>query len=252
VVARRRVDLQHALAVLVGAWPEQFKVTGAAAEPRAPPVPAGLPSELLERRPDIAESKQQLIARHAEVGAARVAFYPSLRLTGALGVESAELSDLLKADSLIWLLGGQLNQALFDGGRRRAEVRRAQATYTESLAQYQERLLTAPREVETGLAGLRSIKEQSEAQLRASVAAQRAHHLADVRYRAGLAPLMDVLDAQRVSLSAERQQVQLHGQELATSVALIKALGGGWEVRSEGTLPLARRRESNQNQEPGG
>lgn len=238
-VARRRADLIYALAVLVGVVPEQFQINGAGSEPRPPAVPVGLPSELLERRPDVAEAKQQLIAKHAEVGAARVAFYPSIRLTGAIGFESSALSDLLGSDSLIWLLGGQLNQAIFDGGRRHAEVRRARGAYTESLAQYQERLLIALREVEGALAALRFLDGQSAAQAEAVAQADRAQRLAEARYRGGLAPLIDVLDAQRVRLASERQQVQLQGQALTTTVALIKALGGGWEARAAGQPPAA-------------
>ncbi len=231
-VARRRVDLVYTLAVLIGTVPEEFRINGAGSDLPAPAVPVGLPSELLERRPDVAEAKQQLVARHAEVGAARVAFYPSIRLTGAIGFESAALTDLLSSDSLIWLIGGQLNQAIFDGGRRTAEVRRARGAYAETLAQYQERLLVALREVEGALAALRFLDAQSAAQARAVAEAERAQRLAQARYRGGLAPLIDVLDAQRVRLASERQQVQLQGQALTTTVALIKALGGGWEARA--------------------
>jgi multidrug efflux system outer membrane protein len=236
-VARRRTDLIYSLAVLVGAVPEEFRINSAGSDLATPPIPVGLPSELLERRPDVAEAKQQLISRHAEVGAARVAFYPSIRLTGAIGFESAALSDLVSSDSLIWLIGGQLNQAIFDGGRRQAEVRRARAAYAETLAQYQERLLVALREVEGALAALRHLDAQSTAQARAVAEAERAQRLAQARYRGGLAPLIDVLDAQRVRLASERQQVQLQGQTLTTTVALIKSLGGGWEAR--GSNPTA-------------
>ena len=231
-VARRRADLIYALAVLVGVVPEDFRINSAGPDLATPAIPVGLPSELLERRPDVAEAKQQLIARHAEVGAAQVAFYPSIRLTGAIGFESAALSDLISQDSLIWLIGGQLNQAIFDGGRRHAEVRRARGAYAETLAQYQERLLIALREVEGALAALRFLDAQAAAQARAVAEADRAQRLAQARYRGGLAPLIDVLDAQRVRLASERQQVQLQGQTLTTTVALIKALGGGWEARS--------------------
>jgi len=229
---RRRADLENALAVLLGQTPEAFSLAMQAIAPIVPPrVPIGLPSDLLERRPDVAEAERLLIARNAEIGVAKAAYFPSIKLIGGIGYESNELQTLLNRDSMIWALGASLAQPVFDGGRISANVQRVEAAYKENLAAYQERLLVAFGEVESALAGLRILQLQAEAQARAVDSAEEATRLATVRYKSGLVEFLDVLDAQRTSLQAQRQLVLVQSQQLTTTIGLIKAIGGGWEER---------------------
>lgn len=235
VAGRKRAEFEHALAVLVGEPPAQFTLAPERGALKAPPIPLGMPADLLERRPDVAEAERLLAARNAEIGAAKAAFFPAIRLTGVVGFESAEFSDLLKGDSLIWGLAAGLSQPLFDGGRIRANRDRAEAAWRENLGVYRERLLVAFREVEDALAGLRYLGEQQQSVDAAVTTARRAEQLATSRYRNGLVTVLDVVDSQRARLLAERQQSIVLHQQLLASVALVKALGGGWEARGEAT-----------------
>jgi len=229
---RRRADLENALAVLLGQTPEAFSLVMQAIAPVVPPpVPVGLPSDLLERRPDVAEAERLLMARNAEIGVAKAAYFPSIKLIGGIGYESNELQTLLNRDSMIWSLGASLAQPVFDGGRISANVQRVEAAYKENLAAYQERLLVAFGEVESALAGLRILQLQAEAQARAVDSAEEATRLATVRYKSGLVEFLDVLDAQRTSLQTQRQLVLVQSQQLTTTIGLIKAIGGGWQER---------------------
>lgn len=227
-LTRRRGDTERALAVLVGAPPEQFGIAAGTTLAHVPEVPVGLPSGLLERRPDVAEAERLLASRNAEIGVARAAFFPAIRLTGAFGFESSELSDLLKTDSMIWGLAGGLTQPLFDGGRNRARLEGARAAYAENLAQYRQRILVALSEVENALAALRLLDEQAKVQARAVAHADRAATLAAARYKGGLVVVLELIDAQRTQLAAEREALDLRNRRLAAGVALVKALGGGW------------------------
>jgi outer membrane protein, multidrug efflux system len=232
-VGRRRAELEHALAVLIGEAPERFALAQGSLMRAPPAVPPGLPADLLERRPDVAEAERLLAARNAEIGIAQAAFFPAIRLTGAIGYESAELSDLLDGDSLIWSMAAGLVQPLFDGGRLRANRERAEAAFRENLALYRERLLVAFREVEDALAGLRYLNDQHALIDQAVSSAQRTEQLAEARYRAGLVTVLEVVDAQRTRLQAERQRAGVLNQQLLASIALVKALGGGWGVASD-------------------
>jgi multidrug efflux system outer membrane protein len=185
----------------------------------------------LQRRPDIAESERLLAARAAELGVAEAAWFPTVKLTAAAGYESSDLADLLRPDSLIWSMAGALVQPLFDGGRNRANVRRAKAAYKENFAQYRERLLVAFQEVENALGGLRLLDHQYEAQSRAVDSADKSERLASARYKAGLVSVLDVIDAQRTHLQAQRNRLFVRNQQMLASVALIRALGGGWQGR---------------------
>ncbi len=229
---RRRADLEHALAVLVGKLPESFSLAEQPLNLKAPAIPAGLPSELLERRPDVVEAERLLAARNAEIGVAIGAYFPSIRLTGAIGYESNELNTLFNGDSMIWGLAAGLAQPLFDAGRIRSNVERTRAAYQENVALYRQRLLVAFQDVENALAGLRILDDQAAAQARAVANAEKASTLATARYKAGLVIVLEVIDAERTSLLAQRQNIQLLNQQMATSVALIKALGGGWQGRA--------------------
>ncbi|MEQ1880564.1 MAG: efflux transporter outer membrane subunit [Burkholderiales bacterium] len=228
---RRRNELEHALALLTGAAPGLFVLNVEPFVPQPPVIPVGMPADLLERRPDVAEAERLLSARNADIGVAQAALFPSIKLTGALGFESSELSDLLNRDSQIWLLGASLVQPLFDGGRLRSNVDRARAVYAENLAIYRERLLVAFKEVETTLSALRILGLQHENQLRAVNAAERAEQLATARYKAGLVNVLELVDAQRTRLQIERGRLLVRQQQMVASVTLIRALGGGWAER---------------------
>jgi len=231
--ARRRAETEHALAVLLGEAPERFTLSAERRPLQTPAIPLGLPSDLLERRTDVAEAERLLAARNAEIGVARAAFFPSIRLFGAAGFESAQFSDLLNSDSAIWALAASLAQPLFDGGRLRANRARAEAAWQENLALYRERLLVAFREVDDALAGLRYLSDQQQSIGEAVASARRAEQLAGARYRNGLVTVLDVIDAQRSRLQTERQRNLVSYQQLLASVALVKALGGGWAARDQ-------------------
>jgi multidrug efflux system outer membrane protein len=188
----------------------------------------GLPADLLERRPDIAEAERLLMSRNAEIGIAKAAYFPSTKLTGAIGFESTDLDTLLNRDSLIWSIGASIMQPLFDAGRNRSNVERAQAAFLENQAVYRERLLVAFQEVENALSGLNILQQQYELQSKAVTSAQRAEQLAVARFKSGLVIVLEVIDAQRTRLQSERTRLQTRNQQMVTTVALVKALGGGW------------------------
>ena len=228
---RHRNELLHAIAVLTGSAPGAFELNVEPFVPRPPAIPVGMPADLLERRPDIAEAERLLAARNAEIGIAQAALFPSIKLTGALGFESNDLSALLNRESQIWTLGAALTQPLFDGGRLRSNIDRARAIHAENLAEYRERLLVAFKEVETALAALRVLDLQHESQMRALNSATRAEQLATARYKSGLVNVLELVDAQRTRLQVERVRLQIRQQQMLASVTLIRALGGGWAER---------------------
>lgn len=235
-VRRVRAQQDHALAILLGKAPAQFTLAPEPLRPVTVIVPAGLPSELLERRPDIAQAQRQLAAASARVGVAKAAFFPKLVLTGSGGYASNELSDLFKWSSRSWLLGPLLGTALslpiFDGGRNKANLARADASYESQVANYRQQVLVGFQEVENNLSALRTLDRQIGFQDEAIASAKTASHLADVRYRNGSASYFEVIDAQRTRLAAERAQSQRLGERAIASVGLIRALGGGWGART--------------------
>jgi hydrophobe/amphiphile efflux-1 (HAE1) family protein/NodT family efflux transporter outer membrane factor (OMF) lipoprotein len=230
-LAKRRAELENAVAILVGASPAVFKLPPAGAEHWSPPppeIPAGLPADLLERRPDVAAAERQLAAANARIGVAKAAFFPVLTLTGSGGYVSADVDTLFKWDSHTWSLGPSLSLPLFAGGRNRAGFQRAQAAHAEAVARYRQQVLVAFAEVENSLAGIRFLGEQAAAQQRAVASAHRAAGLAADRYRSGMVTYLEVVDADREALQAERARAQLAGQRLSAAIQLVKALGGGW------------------------
>lgn len=232
--AKHRASLQYALATLVGEAASQFEIP-AATNPLdlAPPsVPAGLPSDLLERRPDVAAAERTLAAANARIGVAKAAFFPAISLTGGAGYASADIDQLFKTDSRIWSIGPSLYLPLFQGGRNRANLARSKAAYEESVASFRQSVLVAFQEVQDALTGNRLLAEQSAAQARALDAARRVGALAQKRYDAGFVNYFEVIDAQRTVLATERASAQLAAQRLNNSVALIKALGGGWTAHT--------------------
>lgn len=235
-IARRRAAAEHALAILLGKTPADFSLPASPLTRIAINVPAGLPSALLERRPDIAAAERSMAAANARIGSAKSAFFPRLSITGAAGYESSELGDLFKWSSRTFLLGPLLGTALslpvFDGGARRAEVDRANAGYEEEVARYRKTVLTAFGEVEDNLANLRILDDQTRAQDDAVNASTRAATLSHIQYREGSVSFLQVIDADRSVLQQQRVAVQLDSERARSTVNLIRAIGGGWESRS--------------------
>lgn len=230
VLKRLRFQYEHAIAALTGTPPPLFKLDAVAvAAVTPPPVPLGVPSDVLERRPDVASAERAMAAANAQVGVAEAAFYPSFTLAGLLGSESSQLGSLFSTPAYIWSLGGSLVQPIFDGGRIRANARAARAGYDVTVANYRRVVLTAMQEVEDGITGLASL-ERAYNQSQAAIASSRkVLDVATARYEGGVATYLDVITAQQQLLTNERQAAQLLGQRFATSVFLVKALGGGWE-----------------------
>lgn len=245
-VGNRRASLQNAIAVLVGEPASAFSL-----EPREsdrtpafaalPVIPTGLPSALLERRPDIAAAERALAAANARIGVAKAAFFPAISLTGSAGYASAEIDRLFTADSRAWSFGPSLYLPVFQGGRNRANLERSRAVFEENVALFRQNVLVAFREVQDALTTARFLAEQADAQDRALATARRAAVLAQMRYDAGYVAYIEVIDAQRTALSIERTSTQLSAQRLTARVALIKALGGGWSASLTVNPALAAR-----------
>ena len=229
--SRQRKQLVYRLALLLGSEPERFQLGDTLHPPPVPVVPVGVPSDLLQRRPDIAEAERRLVARNAEIGVATAAWFPSFSLTAAVGFESSDLAELVRHDSSIFNLGGSLWAPIFNGGRIRLNVERTKAVYAENLATYRGRVLRAFQEVEVALAGLSVLARESEFDDSAVKSADQAAQLATARFKAGLVSLLEVIDAQRTLLQVRRQAATVRGDQLLTTVALVKALGGGWGER---------------------
>lgn len=227
---RRRAATEHALAVLVGEPVATFSLAlpPANLEVRPPPVAAGLPSALLERRPDVAAAERQMMAANARIGMAKAAFFPVVSLTGSAGYASGELSRLFAWDNRTWSLGPLISLPVFDAGRNRAQLAQVEATWQEAVARYRQQVLIAFREVEDALADIRILAEQDEAQQRALTAARKAAELSDKRYRAGMVSYLEVVVSERTALATELLASQVQEQQLQASLSLIKALGGGW------------------------
>lgn len=228
---RQRTSLEHALAVLLGKPAANFT---AGASPLLdgtlmPNIPAGMPSSLLERRPDIASAQRAMEAANARIGVARAALFPSLNIGASAGGVAGTFSDIFKTTGQSWLLGAVLSAPVIDGGRYRNGVNRAEASLEESVGSYRQTVLTAFAEVEDNLAGLRILSGQTSEIEDALVSARRSADLAQKLYDAGRSSYLELLDAQRNLTTVERTAVQLRGNRAVTTVALIRALGGGWD-----------------------
>jgi multidrug efflux system outer membrane protein len=229
-VLKRRSELENAIAILVGENPSNFRLESntnvLAAQP--PAVPIGLPGDLLERRPDVAQAERELASANAHIGVAKAAFFPVVRLTGSGGLVSGDIESLFNWESRVWAIGPSVSLPIFAGGRNRANLNRSRSAYEEAVAKYRQRVLVAFGDVENSLSGIQFLADQAKAQGRAVEWSQRSAVLAEQRYRAGIVSFLEVVDANRGTLSAQRAQAQLAGQRLIASVQLIKALGGGW------------------------
>jgi hydrophobe/amphiphile efflux-1 (HAE1) family protein/NodT family efflux transporter outer membrane factor (OMF) lipoprotein len=234
---RNRAELENAIAILVGENPTNFRLTAntnAGWSPTPPNIPAGLPSNLLERRPDVAQAERDLASANARIGVAKAAFFPVLRLTGSGGFVSGDIESLFNWESRIWSIGPSVSLPIFAGGRNLANLNRSRAAYDEAVAKYRQRVLVAFGEVENSLSGLQFLAQQAAAKDRAVASSRQTVDLATQRYTAGIVSYLEVVDSSRGALLAERNQAQIVGQRLIASVQLIKALGGGWQEREIG------------------
>lgn len=239
---RQRASAEHALAVLLGQPASQF-VAGPSpllAGATLPAIPAGLPSALLERRPDIAAAQRAMEAANARIGVARSAMFPALTISAAGGGVGGAMSEVFRWSSRSWVLGLLSSMPLIDGGRNRANVEASYAVLEESVGAYRQSVLTAFAEVEDSLAGLRILAGQARQIEAALASARRSANLAQKLYEAGRSSYLDLLDAQRNLALVERTAVQLRGQRAITTVGLIRALGGGWETPTRESVALAR------------
>jgi multidrug efflux system outer membrane protein len=223
-----RTQLEHAMAVLLGRAVEGFSLPELPPNPTPPDIPVGLPSDLLERRPDIADADRNVAATTAQIGVAKAAYFPQLSLTGVAGYESTNVASLLNWQSTVATLAASAVAPIFTGGRLKAGVEQAQATYRGSLAEYEKTVLTAYQEVEDQLAALHFLENESQSEASAVLDARKAEQIAMQRYKAGLVGYLDVVYAQQSVLTNEQTASQISGQRLVASVVLIKALGGGW------------------------
>jgi multidrug efflux system outer membrane protein len=230
-LAQRRPALENGLAVLTGQDPSRFRVDSDLAwssGARIPAVPPGIPAQLITRRPDVAAAEQQLAAASARIGVARAEFLPTIRLTGQIGLLTGDRRDLFDDESRTWSFGPTVSIPIFEGGRLRANLKAAKAVQKEETARYQQAVLTATADVETALGALRALVRRNDAQSRAEAATTRGAKIARDRYKAGTSTYLEVIDAERGALAAQLTTAALTGERLATTVQLIKALGGGW------------------------
>ena len=231
----QRAVLEHAIAVLIGQQPASFSIAPSSMRSDVPTVPAGIPSTLLERRPDIAEAERKVAAANAQIGVATSAYFPSLLLSGSDQYTSLKWSRLFNVPNRIWSLGPSLAETLIDGGLRRAEVAQARAAYDVSVDNYRQTVLSGFQQVEDDVVTLRVLEQQAVIEDAAVAAAREAEKLTLNQYKAGTVPYSSVITAQTTRLSAEQTALSVLSSRLQTSVALIEALGGGWDASQ---LPL--------------
>lgn len=226
----QRAQLEHAIALLTGEPASTFSIAPAPFAAAVPKIPASMPSELLERRPDIAAAERRVAAANARIGVAESAFYPSLTLSATGGLRNARFADLIAAPSRFWALGATLAQLLFDGGARQAVTDQARAAHDEEIALYRQSVLTGFQEVEDNLAALKILEEEASLQDAVVRGARQSVELALNQYKAGTVNYLSVIVLQAAALNHERTAVNLLGRRLTASVLLVKALGGGWDA----------------------
>jgi NodT family efflux transporter outer membrane factor (OMF) lipoprotein len=227
-----RAQYEHATAVLVGKAPADFTLPPLPLNAPPPPIPVGVPSELLERRPDVAAAERRVASANAQVGLAKTAYYPLVNILGAGGFESGSITTLLQGPSALWSVGASAAETLFDGGRRRALNDQAKAAYDSSVASYRQTVLTGFQQVEDNLAALRILEQEAGVQASAVRAAQRSLDLSNTRYDGGVTSYLEVITAQNAALTDEVTAVNILGRRMASAVLLIQAIGGGWDRRS--------------------
>jgi NodT family efflux transporter outer membrane factor (OMF) lipoprotein len=225
-----RAQQEHAIGVLVGENPSVFTLAAAPlpSDTAPPPIDAGMPSQLLERRPDVAEAERRVAAANAQIGVARAAYFPQFSLGATGGFNSVHSSSWLTAPSLFWSLGPQVSFPIFEGGKLIAQTARAKAVYAEQVATYRNTVLTAYRDVEDNLAALRQLELESQTQGQAVEASNIVLEKSQDRYLAGLVTYLEVATSETTALQAQLSRINIQTRRLNAAVLLIKALGGGW------------------------
>jgi NodT family efflux transporter outer membrane factor (OMF) lipoprotein len=226
----QRAILEHALAVLIGKQPAEFSLSIQGMRSDVPTVPAGVPSTLLERRPDVAEAERKMAAANAQIGVAKAGYFPDLTLTGSDQYSTASFSNLIRNSNRVWAVGPSLAQTLFNGGLVRAQVREARAAYDGTVDSYRQTVLTSFQQVEDEIVTLRVLEQEGVIEDETVKAAREAEALTLNQYKAGTVPYSSVITAQTTRFSAEETALQVLSSRLQASVALIEALGGGWDA----------------------
>jgi multidrug efflux system outer membrane protein len=232
LILQQRKQFEDAIAVLVNRAAPDFHIAARELEGEPPSLNAGLPSDLLERRPDIAEAERLMASANAQVGVAQAAYYPSFNLFGQAGWQSADIAKLASIQSIFWAVGANAAEDIFTGGARRAQVQYARAGWDASVANYRQTVLSSFQEVQDELTALNVLSEAQQEQQQAVDAARRTLDISTSRYQGGLINYLDVVTAQQNLLQNEQQSAVIHGQRLVASVLLVKALGGGWDASS--------------------
>jgi NodT family efflux transporter outer membrane factor (OMF) lipoprotein len=227
-----RAQYEHAVASLIGKPPADFSLAALPLTTPPPPIPTGLPSELLERRPDIAAAERRMASANAQIGVAKAAYYPTISLGATGGFESGVITTLISGPSVLWSAGGSAIAPIFDAGRRKANVDQAIAAYDQNVASYRETVLTGFQQVEDNLAALRILEHEAQVQENAVLAAQKYLELANSRYTGGVTSYLEVTTAQSAALSDELTAVNILGRRMVDAVTLVQALGGGWDRSS--------------------
>ena len=240
----QRAQLEHAIAVLTGVPPSELSIAASERLPALPEIPLAMPSQLLERRPDIASAERQMIAANAEIGVAEAAWYPDLSLSASGGYNGSSYSDWISLPNRVWSIGPQLAGTLFDGGARSAQVESAEAAYQQTVASYRQTVLDSFREVEDYLVQLRVLQQEAVAQQAAVDAARESLRALENQYRAGTVDYNSVVNVQATALSNERTALSLLGTQLTASVQLIAALGGGWDSSQLQAAPASAQAEA--------
>jgi outer membrane protein, multidrug efflux system len=238
LLQQQRKLFEDAIAVLVGEPAPDFHIEPRVLNAEPPALDAGLPSDLLERRPDIAEAERLMAVANAEIGVAKAAYYPSLNIFGQGGWQSADIAKLANASSAIWALGANVSEGIFTGGARRAQVQFARAGYDANVASYRQTVLAAFQEVQDEVTGLAVLIQAQQSQQQAVDAARRTLDISTSRYSGGLVSYLDVVTAQQNLLTDEQELAVIQGQRLISSVLLVKALGGGWDASSLATVQV--------------
>ena len=230
-IAVQRAQFEHAIAVLIGRAPAAFNLPPRPLDHRPPDIPVGVPSQLLERRPDIAAAERRVAAANEQIGIARAAYYPAVVLNASVGFEGSTFGNFLNAPSLLWAVGTSISQTIYDGGRRRATSDAALASYDATVATYRQTTLSAFQQVEDNLAALRILDQEARQQRQAVESAQDSLQLFTNRYRGGVDNYLQVITAQTVALANQRNEIDILRRRVGASVLLVKALGGGWSVK---------------------
>ena len=231
-IAVERGQLEHAIALLVGDAPANFSIERKPLVLGMPQIPVGLPSELLERRPDVASAERNVAAANARIGVAKAAYFPAITLNGAVGYRTTNIADIFALPSRFWSIGGSIAQAVFDAGLRKAQTAQAIAAYDEQVANYRQTVLTGFQEVEDNLVALRVLEDEARLQDEVVQAARQAVELTTNQYRAGVVSYLNVIQAQATQLANERTAASILGRRLTASVGLVRAVGGGWSAEA--------------------